>query len=216
VLPAVAIYDPLLTLDLPARVTAASAMNGIAHCVEALYSVDANPMTSLVAEEGIRALVAGTRRAVAAPADIDARSMALYGAYLAGCALGAVGMALQHKLCHVLGGTFDLPHAETHAAVLPHVVRFNQPSAPDAIARAARALGATDAASALFDLLAEIGLPRRLSDLGLAAGDLGRAADLATAKSYPNPRPVTRSDVLAILEDAFAGRLRPRAATASV
>ncbi len=210
VLPAVAIYDPLLTLDLPARVTAASALNGIAHCVEALYSVDANPLTSLGAEEGIRALVAGARGSVAAPRDVDARSLALYGAYLAGSALGAVGMALHHKLCHVLGGTFDLPHAETHALVLPHVVRFDEPGAPEAIARAARALEAPDAAAALFDLLGELGLPRRLSDLGLSAADLPRAADLATAKTYPNPRPVTRADVLTILEDAFAGRLRAR------
>jgi maleylacetate reductase len=208
VLPRVVVYDPLLTLGLPARVTAASALNGIAHCVEALYSADANPMTSLGAEEGIRALVAGARRAVLAPDDIEARSLTLCGAYLAGCALGAVGMALHHKLCHVLGGTFDLPHAETHAAVLPHVVRFNQPAAPEAMARAARALSAPDAASALFALTAELGLPQRLTDLGLRPGDLPRAADLVTEKVYPNPRPITRQHILDLLTDALNGELR--------
>ena len=208
VLPSVVVYDPLLTRGLPARVTAASAMNAIAHCVEALYSVDANPLTSLGAEEAIRALAAGARAAVGAPDDVDARSLALYGAYLAGTALAACGMALHHKLCHVLGGSFDLPHAETHAIVLPHVVRFNQPGAPEAIARVARALGAGDAAAALFDLLAELGLPRRLDAIGLRADDLPRAADLVAQKSYPNPRPVTRDDALALLGDALVGRLR--------
>jgi len=206
--PRAVVYDPLLTLGLPGRVTAASAMNAIAHCVEALYSIDANPMTSLSAEEGIRALAAGARAAVAAPDDIDARTLALYGAYLSGSALGAVGMALHHKLCHVLGGAFDLPHAETHAIVLPHVVRFNQSGAPEAIARAARALGAGDAAAALFDLLAELGLPRRLDEIGLRAEDLPRAADLVTQRSYPNPRAVTREDALELLGDALVGRLR--------
>jgi maleylacetate reductase len=208
VLPRVVVYDPLLTSALPAAVTAASAMNAIAHCVEALYSVDANPLTSLSAEEGIRALATGARAAVREPEDLDARSLTLYGAYLAGTAMAAVGMALHHKLCHVLGGSFDLPHAETHAIVLPHVVRFNQAGAPDAVARAGRALGASDAASALFELLAELGLPRRLDALGMRAEDLPRAAELATQKSYPNPRPVTRDDVHALLADALVGRLR--------
>lgn len=206
--PVAVVYDPLLTLALPPRTTAASAMNAIAHCVEALYSVDANPLTSLAAEEGIRALAAGARAAVAAPGDVGARTLALYGAYLAGSALGAVGMALHHKLCHVLGGAFDLPHAETHAAVLPHVVRFNQSDAPGAIAAAARALGAVDAAAALFELAGELGLPRRLDQLGLRAEDLPRAADLVTQRSYPNPRRVTRADALDLLGDALIGRLR--------
>jgi len=208
VLPAVVVYDPLLTLGLGARVTAASALNAVAHCVEALYSADANPMISLCAEEAIAALVAGARRAVRAPDDVEARSLALYGAYLAGTALGTVGMALHHKLCHVLGGTFDLPHAETHAIVLPHVVRFNQSGAPEAIARVARALAAADAARALFELLGELGLPWRLDELGLREADLARAADQVTQKAYPNPRPVARDDALAILGDALVGRLR--------
>jgi alcohol dehydrogenase class IV len=122
--------------------------------------------------------------------------------------MAAVGMALHHKLCHVLGGSFGLPHAETHAIVLPHVVRFNQAGAPEAVARAARALGASDAAAALFELLAELGLPQGLEALGLRAEDLPRAADLATQRSYPNPRPVDREHILALLSDALVGRLR--------
>jgi maleylacetate reductase len=206
VLPRVVVYDVLLTLGLPPRVTGASALNGVAHCIEALYSVDANPITGLCAEEGIRALIAGARGARRAPGDLEARSLALYGGYLGGAALGAVGMALHHKLCHVLGGAFDLPHAETHAAVLPHVVRFNEAAAPQAIARAARAIGASDAAAALFDLLDELGLPARLDALGLRAEDLPVAADLATQQTYPNPRPVGREDVVRILGDALVGR----------
>jgi maleylacetate reductase len=205
--PRAVIYDALLTTGLGARVTAASALNAIAHCVEGLYAADANPVTSMCAEAAIAALVEGARGSLRAPHDLVARSQAQYGSYLAGCALGAVGMALHHKLCHVLGGAFDLPHAETHAIVLPHVVRFNQPGAPDAIARVARALGAEDAAAALFALLDELGLPTRLDALGLRAGDLPRAAELVTQKSYPNPRPVSRDDALDILSNALVGRL---------
>ena len=115
-------------------------------------------------------------------------------------------MALHHKLCHVLGGSFDLPHAETHAVVLPHVVRFNEAAAPQAIARVGRALGASDAAGALFDLLEELGLPARLDALGLRAEDLPVAADLAMQQTYANPRPVGSGDVLRILGDALVGR----------
>jgi maleylacetate reductase len=210
VLPRVVIYDPLLTLGLPARVTAASALNAVAHCVEALYAADANPLTSLAAQEGIRSLVAGAREAVRAPGDVEARSRALYGAHLAGTALGAVGMALHHKICHVLGGSFDLPHAETHAAVLPHVVRWNEPGAPDAIALVARALDATDAAAALFDLLGQLRLPSRLGELGFSLDDVERAAELVMKQTYANPRAVTKEAVTGILRDATEGKLAGR------
>jgi maleylacetate reductase len=213
VLPRLVIFDPLLTYTLPPRITAASGLNAMAHAVEALYSPDANPIVDLMAEESLRALGAAIPRAVLSPEDHEARSLAHYGAFLAGSALGAVGMALHHKLCHTLGGSFDLPHAETHAAILPHVVRYNERHAPEAIAAVARALGTDDAAARLFALLAELKLPMSLRELGLSEADLDKAADLATQRAYFNPRPVDRASVRRLLGEAFAGRLaegRPR------
>ncbi|EHL97534.1 alcohol dehydrogenase, iron-dependent, partial [Acetobacteraceae bacterium AT-5844] len=133
VLPQVVIYDPDLTLSLPPSLSATSGLNAIAHAVEALYARDANPVVSLMAEEGIRALGAALPAILASPSDRVAREGALYGAWLCGTCLGAVGMALHHKLCHVLGGTFDLPHAETHAVILPHAAAYNAPAAPEAL-----------------------------------------------------------------------------------
>src|SRR5512146_620021 len=167
VLPKTVIYDPTLTLGLPAHTSAASGMNAIAHCVEALYARDANPITSLMAEEGIRALAAALPRIMKNQNDLDARSDALYGAWLAGVALGSTGVALHHKLCHTLGGSFNLPHAETHAIVLPHAARYNRDAAPEAMARVARALGADDAPRGLYDLELKLSLKMRLSDIGL-------------------------------------------------
>ena len=209
VLPRLVIFDPVLTYTLPPRATASSGLNAMAHAVEALYSKDANPIVDLMAEESLRALGSALPRAVKDPLDPAARTEALYGAFLAGSALGAVGMALHHKLCHTLGGTFDLPHAETHAAVLPHVVRYNERHAPEAIGRVARALGTEDAAGHLRELLRELGLPQSLRELGLAEADLDRAADLATERPYFNPRPVDRTSIRQLLGDAYAGRLAP-------
>jgi len=207
VLPRLVIYDPALTLTLPAAIAGPSGLNAIAHCVEALYAENANPIVSLMAEEGIRALGASLPAVVARGDDLEARTEALYGAWLAGCSLGMVGMALHHKLCHTLGGTFNLPHAETHSIVLPYATAYNRDAAPEAMARIRRALGnADDAARGLYDLGRKVGAPKALADIGLKAGDLDRAADLATQNPYYNPRPVTREGVRALLDDAFAGR----------
>ena len=142
VLPETVIYDVDLTLSLPPALAATSGINAIAHAVEALYARDTNPVISLMAEEGIRALARALPAIVAKPDDREARSDALYGAWLCGVCLGTVGMALHHKLCHTLGGTFDLPHAETHTIVLPHALAYNAPAVPEAAARIARAIGA--------------------------------------------------------------------------
>jgi maleylacetate reductase len=150
VLPRTVIYDPELTLGLPPRVAGPSGMNALAHCVEALYAPDTSPIVQLMAEEGIRALAAALPAIRVEPADLRARAGALYGAWLAGAALGTVSMGLHHKLCHTLGGSFGLPHAETHAVVLPYAAAYNRAAAPEAMSRAARALGATDAPGALF------------------------------------------------------------------
>jgi alcohol dehydrogenase class IV len=209
-LPKTVIYDPELTLALSPAISGPSGMNAIAHCVEALYAKDANPITSLMAEEGIRALGESLPVVVARPDDLAARSQALYGAWLAGTALGTVGMGLHHKLCHTLGGSFNLPHAETHTLILPQAAAYNRHAAPEAMARIARALGANDAPSALFDLAKRLGAEMRLAAFGLSAADLERAADIAVENPYPNPAPITRDSVRALLQDAYEGR-RPGA-----
>jgi maleylacetate reductase len=212
VLPRTVIYDPTLTLSLPLGLSVTSAINAMAHCVEALYAQDANPITALTAEEGIRAIARGLPAVVQRPSDLDARGTVLYGAWLAGASLGAVGMALHHKLCHTLGGSFNLPHAETHTVILPHAVAYNAQAAPEAIGRVARALGAADAATELFDLETRLGAPTALKGLGMKEGDLDEAARLATQSPYYNPRPISLDEIRKLLDDAFHGR-RPPAAT---
>jgi alcohol dehydrogenase class IV len=167
-------------------------------------------MVSLMAEEGVRALGSALPRIVRDPADAEARSDALYGAWLCGVVLGSVGMALHHKLCHTLGGTFDLPHAETHTVVLPHAAAYNAPAAAEAMARVARALGVRDAPQGLYDLAKGLGAPIALKDIGMPESGLDRAADLAVANPYWNPRPIERAAIRALLDDAFWGR-RPGA-----
>ena len=206
VLPKTVVYDPELTLGLPPASSAASGMNAIAHCVEALYAHDANPVSVLLAEEGIRVLADALPRVVAEPAGLDARTEALYGAWLAGSSFATTSLGLHHKLCHVLGGTFNLPHAETHSIVLPHAARYNHDAAPDAMRRIARALGAKDAAVALYDLEARLGLRMKLAEIGMPEDGLARAAKIATESPYPNPRPPVYEHVLKVLEDAYHGR----------
>ena len=210
ILPRAVVYDPALTLSLPPAIAGPSGMNAMAHAVEALYAANANPITSIMAEEAIRALGRSLPAVVRQPDDLEVRADALYGAWLAGTCLGAVGMALHHKLAHVLGGSFDLPHAQTHTVLLPHVAAFNRDAAPDAMARIARALDAGDAAAGLFDLIITIGAPTRLAELGLDEQDLDWAAELAVQNPYYNPRPVTQDGVRALLDEAFRGR-RPSA-----
>ena len=206
VLPRSVVYDPELTVTLPAQLSATSGMNAIAHAVEALYAPDATPIVSLMAEEGARALVAALPRVVADGADLEARGEAQYGAWLCGAVLGATTMSLHHKLCHTLGGTLDLPHAQTHTVVLPHALAYNAPAAPHAVAALRRALGgASDPARELWELAGRLGAPRSLAELGMAEADIARVADLAVAQPYANPRPVTRDGVEALLRAAWAG-----------
>ena len=204
-LPRSVVYDPMLTLTLPAHLSAASGINAIAHAVEALYAPDATPIVTLMALEGTRALVKALPAVVASPSDRDARTRALYGAWLCGACLGNVTMSLHHKLCHALGGAFDLPHAETHAAVLPYVVAFNAPAVPAAMAQLAAALGAHDAASALWQLGQALGAPESLATLGLTEADVDHVASLAVASPYTNPVPVTEEGVRKLLFAALSG-----------
>jgi maleylacetate reductase len=208
VLPRTVIYDPELTLSLPAALSAASGLNAVAHAVEALYAPDANPIVSLMAAESIAAFATALPTVVRNPSDLPARSEALYGAWLAGSVLGSVGMGLHHKLCHTLGGTFNLPHAETHAVLLPHAIAYNAPFAERALAPAARALGvagARDVPGALFDLAVAVGAPTALAAIGMPADGLDRAAEIATRRPYPNPRPLERDAIRSLLQDAFDG-----------
>lgn len=206
VLPRSVIYDPELTLDLSAEMSASSGLNGVAHAVEGLYAPDATPIVSLMAEEGTRALAAALPRVVADGQDLDARAEAQYGAWLCGAVLGATTMSLHHKLCHTIGGTLNLPHAQTHAVVLPHALAFNQPAAPQAVAALSRALGSVgDPARKLWEIARHLGAPRSLAELGMEQNDISRIADLAVASPYANPRPVTRSDVESLLRAAWAG-----------
>lgn len=193
------IYDPDLLGTLPAKFAATSGMNAIAHAVEGLYAVDGNPVISLMAEEGIRAL------ATALPKGKEGQEEALYGAWLCGTVLGSAAMALHHKLCHVLGGTFDLPHAETHTVILPHATAYNANS-EDAMQRIARALQSSNAAQGLYDLAKKLGAPLALKDIGMSEGGLDKAADIAVANPYPNPRNLEREAIRKLLDDAYHGR----------
>lgn len=192
VLPKTVIYDPELLVTLPPQIAGPSGINAIAHSVEALYAQDANPIISLMAEESIRALGRSLPKLVNDSSNIELISDALYGAWLGGACLGAVGMAIHHKLCHTLGGTFNLPHAEMHTIVLPHSVAYNRTAAPEAMAKIARALGAEDAAKGLYDLAKSLGVPVALSEIGMPEEGLEKAATLATQNPYFNPRPIEK------------------------
>ncbi|CAE6836064.1 maleylacetate reductase [Paraburkholderia haematera] len=205
VLPKTVIYDPDLTLTLPVSMSATSGINAIAHAAEGLYSRDANPLTSLMAEEGIAALARSLPKIVAQPNDPSARTDALYGAWLCGTVLGSVGMALHHKLCHTLGGSFNLPHSPTHTIVLPHALAYNAGAAPDAMRRIARALGHESAAQGLYELARANGAPIALKEIGMLEEHLDQAADLACENAYWNPRPLERGAIRALLQRAFDG-----------
>jgi alcohol dehydrogenase class IV len=205
VLPRTVIYDPELTLGLPVGMSVTSGINAIAHAAEGLYAVDSNPIMCLMAEEGIAALGRALPAIKKQPHDLEARSNALYGAWLCGTVLGHVGMALHHKLCHTLGGSFNLPHAETHTIVLPHALAYNASAAPLAMQRIARALQGRSAAQAVFDLALHNGAPVALKDMGLRERDLDKACDIAMQNQYPNPRPLERAALRELLQNAFEG-----------
>ncbi|GAB2184276.1 maleylacetate reductase [Roseibium sp. LAB1] len=204
ILPEVVIYDPDLTMGLPLGMSVTSGLNAMAHAAEALYAQDRNPVSSLMATEGLTAFKAALPALVVDPSDADARANALYGAWLCGTVLGTVGMALHHKICHTLGGSFETPHAETHAIMLPHTVGFNAAVVSSQLQPVVEIFGSTPGA-ALFDFSASIGAPQALKDLGLTEADLDRAAKIATEAPYWNPRPIYRSSIRNLLQDAWEG-----------
>jgi alcohol dehydrogenase class IV len=205
VLPRTVIYDAELSATLPVSLSVTSGINAIAHAAEGLYAHDGNPVMDLMAEEGIAAIGRALPRLRQNASDMDARSDALYGAWLCGTVLGHIGMALHHKLCHTLGGSFNLPHAETHTIVLPHALAYNAAAAPKAMTRIARALNADSAPQALFSLSLCNGGPVALRDIGMREQDLDRACDLALQNQYPNPRPLERGALRQLLQNAYEG-----------
>ena len=208
ILPEVVIYDASLTLGLPAGMSVTSGLNAMAHAVEALYAQDRNPISTLMAVEGLRAFKTSLPGIIETPRAPDLRADALYGAWLCGTVLGTVGMALHHKICHTLGGTFDTPHADTHAIMLPHTAGYNAIAVPELLAPVAQIFGGS-VGGGLWDFAKGIGAPLALKDLGLSETDLDRAAEIATENPYGNPRPIDRKSIRALLQDAWEGR-RPQ------
>lgn len=203
--PAVVIYDPELTLTLPVPQSVTSAVNALAHSAEALYAPDRSPVTSLIAAESARAIVDALPRVADGPDDTNARSDLLYGAWLGGAALGATTMSLHHKLCHILGGTFGLPHAETHTAVLPHVLAFNLGAAASATSRLQGAFGVEDPSQWLYDFVRGLGAEVSLTALGMPVDGVSAVIDQALSAPYSNPKPVTAHDLEMLLSDALTG-----------
>ncbi len=205
VLPKMVIYDPQLTVSLPPRLSVASGLNALAHCVEAFWTAKRNPITSLIAEEGIRALAAGLPGVLADPGDLDARSQALYGAWLAGTSFASAGSDIHHKICHVLGGAYDLPHAETHAVVLPYATALAAPRVDGADARIAAALGheGGNATTAVLAFERSLSAPTSLHELGLPESELERACDLVSEALAALPDPPSRAASDALIRAAF-------------
>src|ERR1700722_3177456 len=215
VLPKVIVYDAALTTSLPVELSVASGLNALAHCVDAMWGPSADPINAALAAEGIRSLAAGLPEVVADPCGLEGRERALYAAYLSAAAFASAGSALHHKICHVLGGKYNLPHAQTHATVLPYVLAFNGPAAPDAERRIAAAFGAaglasgagtTTALGGLVALKRELSAPRALADYGFTEDCIAEAAEAILPSVPPsNPRPVTAADLRALLRAAWSG-----------
>lgn len=204
ILPEVVIYDPDLSMGLPTAMSVTSGLNAMAHAVEAVYARERNPIASLMAVEGVRALRDALRAIVADPGNAAARARALYGSWLCGTLLGTVGMSLHHKLCHTLGGSFDLPHAETHAILLPHSAHYNARAAAAELRPLAELFEGRIGAG-LYDFAKSLGAPLALKELGMTEAQLDEAADLAVKNPYWNPRPVEREAIRALLQDAWEG-----------
>lgn len=205
VLPKTVIYDPELSLGLPLALSITSGINAIAHAAEGMYAADANPITQLLGAEGIRAMHQGLTRIVGDATDLNARADCLYGAWLCGTVLGSVAMGLHHKLCHTLGGTYNLPHAETHTIILPHALAYNASAAPEAMKRIADALGTSDAPSGLYEWAKSLGAPVALKDIGMLESELDRCAEIASQDAYPNPRALEKNAIRALLYSAYHG-----------
>lgn len=206
VLPTTVIYDSDLSASLPVELSVASGLNGMAHCIDALWGPRADPINAALATEGIRALAEGLSQVVEEPQGTDGRDQALYGAYLAAVSFTSAGSGMHHKICHVLGGTFNLPHAQTHATVLPYVLAFNATDAPEAEQRIAAAFGTDTALDGLQVLRAKLNAPRALQDYGFTADGIPEAVEISLpAIPANNPREVTSQNLTELLQAALVG-----------
>ncbi|OPG07063.1 maleylacetate reductase [Streptomyces sp. GKU 895] len=206
VLPRSIVYDASLMLTLPVEMSVASGLNALAHCVDSMWAPRADPIDRALAGEGIRGLAQGLPAVVADPAGLEGRQQTLYGAYLAAVAFASAGSGLHHKICHVLGGMFNLPHAQTHAVVLPHVLAFNAPAVPETERRIAEAFGSPTAVAGLAALREALDAPRALRDYGMPEDGIARAvAPVLAAVPADNPTAVTEENLTALLRAAWEG-----------
>lgn len=208
ILPDLVIYDPNFSMKLPVELSITSGLNAMAHALEGLYAQDRNPISSLMAIEGLRALHSALPAIQEIPDDKDARTSALFGSWLCGTVLGTVGMSLHHKICHTLGGMFDLPHAETHAILLPYTIAYNSEVAAMELAPLQDLFGPSIPAG-IFDFSRRLGAPYSLAQLGLVRRDIERAAEQSLKNAYWNPRRLERQAIQQLLEMALEGA-RPR------
>jgi maleylacetate reductase len=203
--PRVVVYDPNTTLSMPPHLTAVSGMNALAHAAEALYAPQVSPLVLLAAEQSVRLFARALPVLAADPQDCAARSDALYAAFLAGVSLGNAAMGIHHKICHVLGGAYNLPHGDIHSAVLPYAVAFNRDDAPEAMSRIAAALDHDDAAAGIWQVAHNIGAPTDLISTGFSADQIEAVADVVANAEFPNPRTVSIEGVCDLLGAACAG-----------
>ena len=209
VVPLLTLYDPELTLALPAGITGSSGMNAMAHAVVTVMAEKRNPVISALAEQAIRALASSLPVLVKAGNNLEARTQALYGACLAGAALGAGTTGIHHRLCHILGGTYHTPHADTHAILLPHTIAYNSRAVPEGAGRVAAAMNCESAAQGMYELLMGICSRTSLSDIGITENDINDIAGLATQTPCQNPEPVTTERINVLLKNACHG-IRPQ------
>lgn len=206
VLPVTVVYDVSLTYSLPTEMSVASGLNALAHCVDSMWAPRTDPIDQAMATEGIRALSAGLPAIKQDPLGRAGREQTLYGAYLSAVAFSSAGSGLHHKICHVLGGAYNLPHAQTHAVVLPYVLAYLAPAAPIAAERIATALGSDDAVSGLNRLRNSLEAPNALRDYGFEETAIPEAAQLILSAVPENtPRQVTAEDLEHLLRAAWAG-----------
>lgn len=207
ILPNVILYDPELTASLPTAMTVTSALNAIAHAAEGLYAKERTAQLTELGLKGIRAFVDGLPGVLENPFDLKSREQTQYGAWACGTVLGMVGMALHHKLCHTLGGTLNLSHADTHAIILPHAIAYNEVAVPELLAPLAEILNSKSPSQGLWEFANQMGAPLALSDLGVKEGDIEKVVSIASKNPYWNPREITEQGLRVLLLDAMNGKL---------
>lgn len=207
-------YDPALTATLPARLAASSAFNALAHCIEGLYSPRADPFSRLYALEGARLVGEHLPLLSVEETAPQARAALLWASYLGGATIATAGIALHHKICHVLGASLDLPHADLNAVVLPYALAYNAPAVPEALVDLRRTWATEDPVGHVRALARSAHAPTGLAELGMRSTDVVAAAAAVVAATQANPRPVTEQGMQALLTAALHGDPPPQTPTA--